>query len=229
MGHYGIGVFISRDGTAAQGSLGLDPCWEGTGEEQYGCKASALPGHWPWRVTGCDCSQRDQGVGAGGGDTPLLPPHLPFHLPAPFPCAQDRWGKRYGCPHSDMGKPRAFPLGLWGTRTKQGMSSLWGCQGTWVLMEGQLGVLAVGPALLGCWGRGVPLGALGDHVGGCWQCPWPSARVTAGGELPPHKLLTSHCDGKQDGGSCHGSSVLSPPLHCCQESESPPKYPKVPS
>lgn len=60
------------------------------------------------------------------------------------------------------------------------------------------------------------------------QHPWPSARVTAGGELPPHKLLTGHCDGKQDAGSCHGSSVLSPLLHCCQEPESPLKYPKVP-
>lgn len=98
----------------------------------------------------------------------------------------------------------------------------------WVLMEGQLGVLAVGPALLGCWGSGFPLGALGDHVGGCLQHPLPSAPVTARGELPPHKLLTGHCDGKQDGGSCHGSSVLSPLPHCRQEPESPLKMSKSP-
>lgn len=95
-------------------------------------------------------------------------------------------------------------------------------------MEGQLGVLAVGPALLGCWGSGFPLGALGDHVGGCLQHPLPSAPVTARGELPPHKLLTGHCDGKQDGGSCHGSSVLSPLPHCRQEPESPLKMSKSP-
>lgn len=89
----GIGVFISpwlplgcpRDDPTAQGSLGLAPCWEGSGEEQYRCRASALPGHWPWRVTGCDGSQWDQEVGQGVGTRRLVPPHLLFHLPAPFP------------------------------------------------------------------------------------------------------------------------------------------------
>lgn len=122
--------------------------------------------------------------GAGGGDTPVGAIPSSVSSPCPFPGAHARWGKGYGCPHSDMGslrsKPRTFPLGAWGTRTKQGMSSLrqspLGLPGMWVLMEGQPGVLAVGPAgTLGEWGsprcsRGPPGRVLAAPLAIC-SCP----------------------------------------------------------
>lgn len=69
--------------------------------------------------------------------------------------SQARWDEGHGGPHSDtMGKSRAFLLRVWGMRTKRRMSSLGqsplglprdvGADG------GAAGVLAVGPALLGC-------------------------------------------------------------------------------
>lgn len=49
--------------------------------------------HWPRRVAGCDRSQRDQEVGQGVGTHRLVTPHLPFHLPAPFPALSGQVGR----------------------------------------------------------------------------------------------------------------------------------------
>lgn len=65
--------------------------------------------------------------GRGWGHTSWCLPIFRF-ISLPLSRHSGQVGKDCGDPHSDMGslvgKPRAFPLGVWATRTKQGMNSL---------------------------------------------------------------------------------------------------------
>lgn len=101
-------------------------------------------------------------------------------------------------------------------------------------MEGNRGVQAVGPGLLGCRGERVsPRCSLGTM----WVDVAPLAsllRSGARGELPPLAQGLTSCrpvtvTGSREGGSRRGSSALSPLPRRWQEPESPLKCPNVPS
>lgn len=92
-------VFSSLPGSpsAAQGMLRQPrAAWARlpAGRSSSGARPVPCQDHWPWRVTGCDRSQRDREVEQEVGTHPGVLPHLPFHLPAPFPALSGWHGQR---------------------------------------------------------------------------------------------------------------------------------------
>lgn len=165
-----------------------------TGARPEPCQVTGPEGH------GLPRQPAEPRGAAGGGDTPVGAAPSSISSPCPFPGAQARWGKGHGCPHPDtgslMGKPRAFPPRVWGTTTKQGMSSLGQSPLGLPRDVGADGGAAVGPGsgsspagMLEEWGslrcsRGPPGRVLAAPLAVCW-CPcWRGAPTSQAADRP---------------------------------------------
>lgn len=136
---------------------------------------------------GFEPSQWDQEVGQEVGTHRFVPLHLLFCLPAPFLALSGQVGQGvWGSPLRDGvidGQTRAFPLGVWEIRTKQGMNSLG---------QSPLGlprdVGADGGAAGGPGSGSSPAGMLGERVSP--RCSrGPRGRVFAA----PFAICSCHC------------------------------------